>query len=160
MDLPSRDRVMALLEYDAETGAFMWKVTKSAMAPKGSAAGRVASNGYVGIGIDHRRIGAHRLAWLCMTGSWPDGDIDHINGDRADNRWSNLRCVSRSVNLQNRRHSHGKVGLLGAYHCGRKFMSRIRLFGKDIYLGVFDTAEAAHAAYLKAKRELHEGCTI
>ena len=106
----------------------------------------------------------YRLAWLYVHGKLPDGDIDHINGKPSDDRIKNLRDVSRSVNLQNQRaaRSNNSSGLLGVFFqkTMNKWTSKIQLDWKTKSLGYFDTAEEAHAAYLKAKRELHEGCTI
>ena len=114
--------------------------------------------------VDRFYTFAHRMAWLYMTGELPTADIDHINGIRNDNRFSNLRNVSRTVNLQNRRNAganNKSTRIIGAYPSyANKFTSRIRVHGKDQYLGTFDTAQQAHAAYLSAKRRLHEGCTI
>jgi hypothetical protein len=118
--------------------------------------------GYISIEIDGRSYLAHRVAWLHAKGSWPNGVVDHINGDCADNRLTNLRDVSRFVNMQNRRRasSNSKSGLLGACPSGGKFRSTITVAGKTVNLGDYDTAEAAHLAYISAKRDMHQGCTI
>ena len=105
---------------------------------------------------------AHRIVWLYMHGSWPEGDIDHINGERADNRSRNLRSVSRSVNNENRvvaSADNKSTGLIGAhYHkYSGKFTSQIVVREQKFYLGYFDTAEEAHDAYMTAKAELHSG---
>ena len=101
---------------------------------------------------------------LWITGAWPEHDVDHINGVRNDNRWSNLREVTRTVNIQNQRiaQTRNVAGLLGvSFEKARnKYKAGIVAGGKYHNLGRFNTAEEAHAAYLKAKRELHEGCTI
>ena len=97
-----------------------------------------------------------------MCGDWPTTDIDHINGDPADNRIVNLRMVSRGHNLQNQRKPHrdGKSGFLGVYLKNGKWQSRIMVGGVSHDLGRFSTPEDASAAYLQAKRKLHPGCTI
>jgi hypothetical protein len=82
------------------------------------------------------------------------------HGVRSDNRLENLREVSQQVNCQNRRKAHGVSGLLGAHPHQGRFSSSIRYGGKNHYLGIFDTAEEAHAAYLEAKRKHHEGSTL
>ena len=99
-----------------------------------------------------------------MTGRWPQKSIDHINGDGSDNRWANLRDVDQKTNAQNLREAHAdnKAGLLGV-HKGRKYArwkAAIYVDGKTKKLGLFESAEAAHAAYVEAKRLLHAGCTI
>jgi hypothetical protein len=160
------ERLRELLHYDQETGIFTWTQRPSEMARKcapGAVAGSVCKvHGYVYIGIDWVKHPAHRLAWLYVRGEWPQFDIDHIDGDRANNRIGNLRDVSRSVNLQNARkaRSDSQSGLLGALRNRNRWMSRIKANGRMIHLGSFDTPEEAHAAYLAAKRKLHEGCTI
>lgn len=118
--------------------------------------------GHVQIRVDGRLYLAHRLAWLYVYGFIPNGDIDHINGNRSDNALSNIRIGTHAQNMQNRRTpSHGsKTGFLGVSPTGRRYQARIGNGPYELYLGSFDTAEEAHAAYLKAKRELHEFCTI
>jgi hypothetical protein len=161
------ERLRELLHYDPETGVFTWRVT-SGKANNGAPAGWIGSSDGVRqvvlIGISHRNYKAHRLAWLHTYGAWPVGVIDHINGDPLDNRISNLRDTSQQVNSQNQRRarSDSKSGLLGAYwdERDRCWKSHIKADGRLKWLGRFDTPEEAHAAYLAAKRKLHEGCTI
>jgi hypothetical protein len=100
-----------------------------------------------------------------MTGSWPTDDVDHKNGMRTDNSYGNLREVSRSLNQQNLRKARGETasGVLGVYvsdRPGKPWKASINVSGKDRYLGRFATKDEAQAAYLAAKRSLHEGCTI
>lgn len=106
----------------------------------------------------------HRLAWLYVTGTWPSDQIDHVNGIRDDNRIFNLREATGPENNGNQRQarSDNKTGLLGVYwdKQHKKFSAKIMFSGKHKYLGYFPTAEEAHAAYIKAKRELHSHCTI
>ncbi len=88
--------------------------------------------------------------------------MDHLNGDASDNRLANLRDVPQEVNQQNQRRANAdsKTGLLGASPRGPRFQAAITTQGDRRYLGLFDTAEEAHQAYLTAKRQLHAGCTI
>lgn len=110
---------------------------------------------YLKVTYRGRRYEAHRVIWLVAHGRWPDGCIDHINGDGRDNRLANLRDVSAAVNAQNVRNARGwwrtKVGTFAAV---------IRHQGRTLHLGCFRTPEDAHAAYVAAKRNLHAGCTI
>jgi len=153
-------RLRARYTYHPETGLFTHKITNSRCRVGGIAGG--LKRGYVAISLYGVYFSAHRLAWLYMTGEWPKGMIDHINGDRADNRFENLRDVSRSVNNQNQKRAHrtSVTGLLGVKPKGNFFESYINLDKKRLYLGRYRTAQEAHAAYLKKKREIHEGCTI
>lgn len=123
-------------------------------------------NGYTRISISPGKfLQAHRLGWALFHGEWPVDDIDHINGVRDDNRLANLRDVTNVINRQNERKArkNSKSGLLGASWSKAmgRWVARIHHDGKHHFLGHFDTAEEAHAAYLAAKRIKHAaGCTI
>lgn len=122
------------------------------------------NNGYIVLFIGGKDVYAHRFAWAYYYGELPTGFIDHINGDRADNRICNLRDVSHSQNMQNQRHplSNNKTGFLGVsfHRSTNKYQAQIKAGGKRIHLGTFLIPEDAHKAYVTAKRELHAGCTI
>ena len=153
------------LGYDSETGELRWKSTLGSRALVGNLAGCVnKTHDCQYIQFQGKRYLAHRLAWLLTHGKWPDGVIDHLDGNPLNNRISNLRDVSNSVNGQNQRRTRSNTtsGFLGVTFNKRdsKFKAQIMLDGKSKYLGLFPTAELAHAAYLAAKRQLHEGCTI
>lgn len=151
------ERLKEIVLYDSETGIFVWKIKKSRSVIVGKEIGCLNEEGYVTIGVDGKYYPAHRLAWLYMTGEWPKYSIDHINGERSDNRWGNLRDVPTSINNQNRRNvkgfSYDKYSV-------RHWRVRIRFGGKKLHIGTYETQEEAHAAYLEAKRRLHPGCTI
>ena len=125
---------------------------------------RKQDGGRLHIAFRGKRYLAHRLAWLFVYGKWPEGVIDHLNGNSLDNRISNLRDVSNTVNSQNQRKSRSdnQAGFLGvSWHSRtRKFLAQIQINGVKTHLGLFTTPEEAHAAYLAAKRKYHEGCTI
>ena len=157
-------RLRELLHYDPETGVFTWRVTRCGRAMAGARAGRKSGN-YWSINIERKTHKAARLAWLYVTGSWPVGVVDHRDTDKMNNRWLNLRDIPQPVNLQNQRRAHANnrsAGLLGVskYQINGKFQARIQVDGKSRSLGYFKTADEAHAAYLKAKRELHVGNTL
>lgn len=172
------ERVRELLDYNPETGVFVWKPrqesafkTKRAYsvfeaAFSGKEAGSADRGGYILIRVDGVLYKAHRLAWLYVTGSWPKFEIDHIDGSTSNNAWGNLRDVEATVNCQNKRRpqSNSSTKLLGAFKCIRygrvKFLSRISVDGKNKHLGTFDDPVLAHEAYVAAKRRLHAGCTI
>lgn len=156
------DYIRDLLNYDPETGLFSWRVNRSTSTRIGDPAGNVTSWGYHVICVDYIKYMAHRLAWLHVYGHWPVLDIDHINGVRNDNRIINLRDVTPQINSQNllRAMPSSKTKLLGCHMNRGRFTAQIRVNGKIMHLGRFDTPEPAHAAYLAAKRKLHEGCTI
>lgn len=153
-------RLRELLHYDTETGVFTHIATKRQRVIAGNVAGSTAQNGYRKHRIDGGTYSGHRLAWLYVHGEWPKRWIDHINGDRSDNRIANLRDVSALVNRQNMRVATGAVGLLGVSRHHRQYRAEIGHNYKNIVLGTFDTPEEAHAAYVQAKRRLHAGCTL
>ena len=151
------------LHYCQETGTFTWKSTKSRNTKIGSVAGAL-KNGYVRISIENKLYYAHRLAFLYVAGKFPDQQIDHIDGNRANNSFKNLRDVSSKVNNQNVRvaRSNNASGLLGASwnKSSNKFESSVRIDGKKHHIGTFDDATEAHLAYVSKKRSVHAGCTI
>lgn len=157
-----------LVSYSKTTGIFKWKVarrSRGGLTKVGDPVGHLGQAGYVRIILCGREYMAHRLAWFYVNGTWPQLEIDHKNGVRHDNRYKNLRDVSAFTNQQNRRNaaSNAKSGLLGAWPAsnGKGWRSSIAVDGgKPVFLGYFATAEAAHAAYVKAKRKHHSGCTI
>ena len=129
-----------LLKYDCETGDFTWKKRLGGRMRIGAVAGTQNGNGYTQIMINRQVYRAHRLAWLYMTGKWPENDIDHINHDRTDNRWVNLREVTRTENLKNsslrKRNTSGVCGV--HWYEGRdKWQSYIAASGKRVHLGYF-----------------------
>lgn len=155
------ERARALLKYNPRTGALTWKVDKG-RARAGDPAGHLDSSGYVKLRIDQAPYWAHRVIWLIVTGEWPKEVIDHRNCVRSDNRWRNLRDVSRSTNQQNQRRAHrnSKTGVLGVHRCREGFAASITVRGVVKQIGVHSTPEAAQRAYKTAKRHLHAGCTI
>jgi hypothetical protein len=153
------DRLREVLQYDEETGVFTWKTDISRNVKAGSIAGSTNDLGYVLIGIDGRHYYGHRLVWLYRTGFFPKWQIDHINGVRNDNRAVNLREATSSQNNINKRKREGSASdLKGAYFHRRvgKWTTNIRMQGKVMHLGYFDTPEEAHAAYAAAA-EKHYG---
>lgn len=160
--LPTADRVRELLHYDEASGLFTWRVQTNGRVKAGKTAGSLCSGGYFGIGIDRRLFLSHRVAWLWMTGAWPALQIDHIDGDITNNRWSNLREVDGFANQQNQRRARvdNTTGLLGVSRNRNGFQASIQANGKHCYLGFFKTAEAAHQAYMAAKASMHPGAHI
>ena len=120
--------------------------------------GYTDARGYRRVEFMNVDLKLHRLAWFFMTGAWPTHEIDHINGVKGDNRWTNLRQATRSENMQNqhRARSDSSTGLIGAYPRGKRFHGQCRTpDNPGGHLGSFATAEEAHAAYLKAKASGH-----
>jgi hypothetical protein len=159
----SAERLRELFDYDPEVGDFVRKVTrKGRRARIGAIAGADTGQGYIAISIGDYLYKSHRLAFLYMLGRWPLDEVDHINGVRNDNRWRNLREVTSAQNTHNQRaaHRNNSTGYLGVKFYGGSYRAAINFRGRRTYIGSFDTGEAAHAAYVKAKQELHESCTL
>lgn len=157
------EQLKRVLQYVPETGAFLWTARVSIRVSIGGRAGFVSDRGYWMLKFRGRRYQQHRLAWLYMTGDWPRGDIDHVNGDPLDNRWVNLRDVSKSVNQQNRRmaQTNNTLGIHGvSRRKSGRFVARIKVDGRLISLGTFRTAEEASAAVIGGKRQFHDGATL
>jgi hypothetical protein len=158
------EEVRALLRYDPETGALYWRTTGRGRRLD-CKAGSLDRHGYLQTRVNGRIYFNHRLVWLYVRGAWPEQVIDHIDGDVRNNRIENLRDVSRKANQENQRSaasSNFTTGLLGAslHKPTGKYVAAIQTAGKTQYLGLYDTPEEAHAAYISAKRELHQGSTI
>lgn len=151
------------LKYNPDTGVLHWMISEKRIK-KGAFAGTL-NRGYLRIKVAGKTYKAHRIAWFLTYGKWPDGEIDHINGDRADNRIVNLRDVSRMTNTQNlhaakaHNKSSGLLGVTFNKNTGR-WIAALQANKKEYFLGTHKTAQEAHNAYIQKKRELHIGCTI
>jgi len=159
----TQDRLKELLHYDPETGLFTRR-TSTGGKHAGSVCGAPQNRGYIQVMVAKVNYLAHRLAWFYVNGVWPENDVDHIDGVRTNNQWKNLRSATRSFNLQNMHKSHvdSVTGFLGCtYDKSRnKYSASIFTDGKRKHLGRFASAIEAHEAYLKVKRQIHDGCTI
>lgn len=138
------------LEYDPATGVFRWKFSKRSKTGRpdivaGNVAGNMEPHGYLTIRLLRRKFYAHRLAWMYVTGRMPKEQIDHRNGARSDNRFSNLREATRHQNMYNR----------PARGCSfdksrNKWQVKISVDDKTKHFGRFDTEEEARRAYINA----------
>jgi hypothetical protein len=148
-------RLRDLVRYDPGTGHF---VRPNGERLPESLAGRY---GRLQINVDGTLRYAARVAFAYVHGVWPEGQVDHINGDHTDNRIGNLRVLTNAQNAQNRRRARedNSTGYLGVSFDKRKvarpYRARIMVNDRMVSLGYFDTAEEAHSAYLVAKRDLH-----
>ena len=155
-------RAHDLLDLDVETGVLRWRArpirASSARTDRawngryvGTIAGAAHNAGYIRISVEGEQFLAHRIVWLMVHGEWPSGEIDHQDLGRCNNRPVNLRDASPAQNKANRRARPNNLsGLKGVKSVrtlrGERFHARI--CGR--HLGVFDTAAAAHGAYVEA----------
>ena len=148
-----------LFEYNVDSGVFLRRIRTGQNVQSGAVAGSMDGKGYWQISVCGRVFRAHRLVWLYVYGRWPDAQIDHINGDKADNRLTNLREVTNAQNMQNRLvlQKNNTSGFAGVsfYKPTGKWKSQIKVNGGVIFLGYFDTPEKAHEVYLNAKSDFH-----
>lgn len=159
----TQNELKKFLNYDFNTGVFYWNVERGTVRI-GNVAGCLKNNGYLQIQINGKKYYSHRLAWIYFFGHIPNLEIDHINGNKTDNRISNLRLATSRQNKQNKKiyNSNNKTGYLGVsfYKKIGKFCAEIRNNNKKIHIGFFENPEDAYKEYLKAKRKLHKFCTI
>jgi hypothetical protein len=152
------DLLKHLFDYDKETGNLIWKVSNGNNQKIGDIAGSLnAKVGYIRVGINGKKYLAHRLIFLYHKGYLPK-TIDHINGDKVDNRIENLRAVTASQNQHNRKiNSNNTSGYKGVYYYKplNKWCANIRLEYKRIHLGYYKTPEEAAEVLRKAREELH-----
>lgn len=119
-------------------------------------------DGYVIVYFKGRNYSAARVAWLLMTGEWPDGEVDHIDINKSNNVWSNLRLATPSQNCANKptykQNTSGKKGVHEFINrgVGGRWRARIGVNGKRISLGLFNSPEEAHEAYIAASRKYHK----
>ena len=162
-DLPSPELLRKLLRYEPDTGKLFWRERTADMFSSSGGrqesackrwntcfSGREALGCVNGTGAKSGSIFAvpvlaHRVAWAVFHGRWPDGEIDHINGVRVDNRIVNLRDVDGSVNNRNAKiRKDNSSGYAGVYKQKNRYLAHIRIDGKQTVIGRFDCPKEAH----------------
>ena len=141
LSLPELKRAFS---YDPITGIFQWKLPTNRRIKKGQTAGNTDKAGYSCIRFRGYKMRAHRLAWALTYGEWPDDTIDHINGNRSDNRIDNLRVVTLTTNSAR----NGNRAYPGVRHVPAHYAAYITIDGQTRRLGRFQFAEEAFEAYL------------
>jgi hypothetical protein len=143
----SIERLRAMFDVTPD-GLLIRKIARPGRSWVGTVAGCMNSHGYILVMVDKVHLKAHRIVWALENGKWPEGQIDHINGIRHDNRIENLRDVPPIVNARNRRDLTGsKSGLLGAYKNGSGYVAKTKRGGISVCFGTYPSAAEAHEAY-------------
>lgn len=168
--LPTPEELRQLLRYEPETGKLYWKSRPADMFREtrhcnvwnaryaNKEAFTCESHGYRAGRIYDVMMKAHRVAWAIHVGAWPVDCIDHVNGDRSDNRIANLREATKAQNSMNQAGGRGgksKLKGISWFSARNKWKAEIRYNGKRKFLGHFDCEKDAYAAYCKASSELH-----
>ena len=154
----TQKRLKELLKYDKKTGIFIWKDSRRGAVKVGSIAGTEAENGYIVIKIDRKDYKAHRLAWLYEYGKMPTGQIDHKNRIKRDNFIDNLKDVTQCKNMKNKeKYKNNTSGETGVYWNEqiKKWLVKITINKKEIYLGAFETKE--EATKVKKEAQIKDG---
>jgi len=150
------DDVKSALNYDPETGVFTWKVRRGQRGKVGASAG-CSHRGYVRIALYGKSYMAHVLAFFYMTGDWPLHEIDHKDGDKANNRWANLREATRAQNMRNRSaYKNNKLGLKGiSMHARGRYQVTIYADKRPIYMGLYVSLDEAVKVRDRALKDVH-----
>lgn len=160
----TQEYLKSILHYEPNSGVFTWLIRRDMDNRWNSRwAGKTAGwlkmpQGYLQIGINNKKYYSHRLAWLYMTGQFPS-EIDHIDGNKSNNVYSNIREASFVQNQRNKGIMKNNVsGYKGVFFCNqkKKWVAKIRIdIKKDIHLGSFGCPTAAHFAYCRAAKQYH-----
>lgn len=152
----TQERLKELLHYDPETGVFIWNKSGFGFKKDKITNCLHKNSGYIVIRVNNKLYKAHRLAFLYMEGYLPENEVDHIDRNRSNNKWNNLREVSRSCNVRNSNvPKNNKSSIKGVYYDNnlKKYRSRIVIKNKSISLGCFisllDAAKARWQAEVK-----------
>lgn len=152
----TQDDIKSILNYDSLTGLFTWKINKGRVK-KGTEI-KYINNNYKYVGINYKTYALHRLAWLYVYGYFPK-EIDHINGNKSDNRIDNLRECTRQQNCQNRIDTKNKSSFIRNVHwhkLAKKWQVRVQIKNKRLCLGLFDDLELAELVAEEARNKYHK----
>lgn len=158
----AHEEVLKRFVYNSQTGVISYRIAplnqpKSLIGKEAGYIRQTRYGRYRVIKFGKVAVYAHRLIWFYMTGKWPDGHIDHRDGNRLNNTFLNFRVATQSQNKSNSKKPRSNTsGYKGVVKCGLRWKAQITFQQKVIYLGLYDTREEAHDAYIKAAVELQE----
>lgn len=157
--LPSQQELCRILRYDAQSGILYWRHRDDRLRNwnvlyADKPAGALDKSGYIHINISGKFYQAHRLIWRMVTGEDPQGEIDHRNGRRNCNVWTNLRPATAQQNRMNMRKRGPWPKGVYFYKRDGTFRAQIKKNGKHRYLGLHDTPDSAHQAYVNAANDM------
>lgn len=151
-----KDECFRKLNYNPETGIFTWKFNGTRGVKAGDVAGSKMTHGYIALSIGGKKALGHRIAWLFAHGEFAQGNIDHINRNKSDNRISNLRLATYEQNAQNRlKNSKNTSGFKGVtwHKRDKKWQAAITVSGKVLHLGYYKDPKEASIAYIEASKK-------
>ena len=153
----THQRLLEVVQYDKSTGIFTTKITRRG-SPAKSIIGSIGKRGYLNVVIDYKYYSLHRLAWFYVTGKWPIDQIDHIDRNKCNNKWENLREATGSENSRNIGiSSRNTSGIKGVHwnESHKRWCAKVHLHSKRHHIGYFKNIEDAQKAVSKKRNELH-----
>ena len=151
-----KDKCLKKLSYDQKTGIFTWNYDGTRGVKAGDVAGYKMQDGYIMLSVGGRKIVAHKVAWLFVYGEFPEGNLDHINRNKADNRIANLRNATYEQNAQNRekncKNTSGYKGVTW-HKRDQRWQAAITIKRKVIHLGYYQDPQDAYSAYIEASKK-------
>jgi hypothetical protein len=156
--MTDQEQLKTLFTYFPASGNFYRKTSPCNSVKRGDKAGGKHMDGYHYIRFQGKPVGSHRLAWLFMYGEWPSEKVDHINGDKADNRIENLRLATQSENQLNRKRcSRNTTGVKGVavHSASGKYQVTLTVEGKKKHFGLFEDLETAELVARGAREKYH-----
>ena len=145
-----KDECLSKLSYETSTGIFTWVQNGTRGIKKGDVAGTKTQDGYIMLSIKGEKMLGHRVAWLFAYGEFPQGNLDHINRNKSDNRIANLRKATSAQNAQNRSKNSRSTSGVTWHKRDKKWQAAITVNGKVIHLGYFAEPENGYLAYQAA----------
>jgi hypothetical protein len=156
--LLNQELLKELVNYDPNTGVFAWKKIRPGVSSS-KKFGSLKPSGYIVVLINKKLYRLHRLAWLYMTGEWPENEIDHINGNKADNRFCNIRKATKAENNWNKKvRKDSTTGVKNVLYYPKYQSYYVRITANKIAhsFGPFKTKDQAALVAKEKRAEIHK----